>query len=323
MPEVDNRIKMDEHGVCQLCHKHKSLQIPKAVQSKYNLDALLKKVDTYKTATAGGYDCAVAISGGKDSIMVLYLAKELLHLRPLGVFIDNGFMTSELYQNAINAADSLGVDLVMFKTDLFKQVFKYILLTKQPFYYCRLCHALIAKLVHDVANLHGITLILGGFTKGQDFLKLPELFWIFKITDDFVTNELSQESTFQEITEMFPNLAKYFSDRYSHIHEISPFWYVEWNEKEIIQTISDKAGFKVPTLSWPDRSSNCLFNFVSQHLAVRHFGYSQHEPELSTLVRKNEMSRERALDIVNTPITQSHLDMVLDRMDLTYKDIIE
>lgn len=322
MPEGE-RSPLDHEGVCSLCRKHETLRIPQAAQQKYSIEALVEKIERSKKSTPGGYDCAVSISGGKDSIMVLYVARERLGLNPLGIFIDNGFSTQELYTNAMNASETLGVNLVVFKTDLYRRLFKFILQTRKPFYFCRLCHALIDKMVQDVADRFGITLVLGGFTKGQDFLKLPELFWIFKATDDFIAEELSAKPEFSIVAEMFPNLAKYFSDRYSHIQKLSPFWYMEWNEDEIIRTITEKAGFKTPTLSWPIRSSNCLFNFLSQHLAMHHFGYSQHEPELSTLVRKGEMTRERALEIVNTPITEQQIKMVLDIVGLSYEDIVD
>jgi len=50
-------------------------------------------------------------------------------------------------------------------------------------------------------------------------------------------------------------------------------------------------------------------NFLRKSL----FGYSQHEVEISTLVRNGEMSRQRALDIVNTPISREHIDMALQK----------
>ena len=322
MPEVEDRIILDQEGVCNICRKNEKIKFKDVVKRKYSVEALVKKIETYKTVSPDGYDCVVSVSGGKDSIMVLYLAKEKLNLNPLGVFIDNGFTTPDLYKNAQNAADSLGVDLVIFKTSLFKKIFRYILLKKQPFYYCRLCHGIIEKVIHDIAHKFGISLILGGFTKGQDYLKLQELYWIFELTDSFILNELSKEPEFKSIAEMFPNNTKYFSENYQGIHSLSPLWYMKWDEDEIIATISKKVGFKVPGKSWPDRSSNCLFNFVSQHLAVKQFGYSQHEPELSTLVRSLEITRERAVEIINTPIESETIASILDTIDLTYNDIV-
>jgi len=322
MPETKNYIFFDEEGVCNICRKHEKLNKQIKIKREYSYETLKVKINKVKINTSNQYDCAVAVSGGKDSIMTLYIAKKMLELSPLAIFIDNGFSTDELYKNSVNAADSLGIDLIIFKTDIFKKMFRYVLLTKQPFYYCRLCHAIIDKLVKDICIKYGINLVLGGFTKGQDYIKIPELFHVFKTTDDFIKKELSKVKEFNQITEMFPDLTGYFSAKYPSIINISPFWYMNWNEDDIVNTISGELEFVTPKISWPIRSSNCLFNFISQFLAVKHFGYSQHESELSTLIRKNEITREKALEIINTPISREEIQNVLNILDLKYKDII-
>jgi hypothetical protein len=60
---------------------------------------------------------------------------------------------------------------------------------------------------------------------------------------------------------------------------------------------------------------------VCQKLALEWFGYSQHEAEISTLVRSGEMTRQRALEIIETPITQRDLDLALKRIGLGPADI--
>jgi hypothetical protein len=321
MPETPNYVTLTG-GICNICRQTEELERKITIKKTYNFQALLEKTNQIRRTRGGQPDCVIGISGGKDSLMTLYIAKEQLGLSPLGVFIDNGFATEELFDNAMNAADALGIDLIIYKTDLFKRLFKYILQTKQPFYYCRLCHALIDKLIRDIALKYNINLVMGGYTKGQDYIKHPELFWIFKATDDFIGNELAKEAEFTSVTEIFPNLAKYFMTRYASIYSVSPFFYLKWDEEEIINLITDKLHFKTPRVSWPQRSSNCLFNFVSQFLAVKHFGYSQHEVELSGLIRKNEISRVRALEIIDTPISVPEIQLVLDRLGLRYKDIV-
>jgi hypothetical protein len=321
MPETPKYVTLTD-GVCNICRQTEQLEQKITIKKTYDFQALLAKTNKIKRTRSGQSDCVIGISGGKDSIMTLYIAKEQLGLSPLGVFIDNGFATEDLYDNAINAADALGIDLIIYKTDLFKRIFKDILQTKQPFYYCRLCHAIIDKLVRDIALKYNINLVMGGYTKGQDYLKHPELFWIFKATDDFISDELSKKVEFSSITEMFPNLAKYFMTRYHSVYSVSPFFYVKWDEDEVINLITAKLRFKTPRVSWPQRSSNCLFNFISQYLAVKYFGYSQHEVELSGLIRKKEISRVRALEIIETPIGAPEIQLVLDRIGLRYEDIV-
>ena len=85
--------------------------------------------------------------------------------------------------------------------------------------------------------------------------------------------------------------------------------------------ITKELKFKLPKKSWPNKSSNCSFNFVAQHLAIQQFGYAQHEVELSNLVRSGELTRERAEEIINSPITREDMDISLNKLGVKLEDI--
>ncbi|MDD2390799.1 MAG: hypothetical protein PHP23_13825 [Desulfobacterales bacterium] len=293
---------------------------PKKSSKKLGIGQLVKDIEKRKNVNRNRNDCVVSLSGGKDSLGILHIAKNVLHLNPVAVFIDNGFIPEQLFKNAFNAADAMGVELQIVKDDDFAKVFRKILLTKKPFYYCRICHAMIDRHVRETARKNDLRLILGGFTKGQNYLRMRELYGIFKDTDRVTIEEMAGE--YDYIKEMFPNLAVYFHRKYKEIASISPFWYIKWSEDELIDFLAEHYGFSIPTKSWPDRSSNCLFNYVAQYMAEKKFGYSQHEVELSTLIRNGEITRERAIEILNTPITVEQLDEVLSMVDLTLEDIL-
>ena len=55
---------------------------------------------------------------------------------------------------------------------------------------------------------------------------------------------------------------------------------------------------------------------------MAYYGYSQHEAEISTLVRNGELDRGRALEIIETPITRRHIDLALERIGLTGDAIV-
>lgn len=318
MPEVKPHIILDKNGVCNLCSKNEKI---KGEEKLNDINLLIKKINKYKS-TDSRYDCAVSVSGGKDSIMTLYIAKKILNLNPLAIFIDNGFACDEMYSNVKNATDILKVDLEIFKTSKVKELFKYLLEQKKPIYYCRVCHALIDLNIREICAKNNISLILGGYTKGQNYLKNFELHWIYKMSDENTKELLADNEEFKFISDLFPNIAAYFSKKFKPMIQISPFWYIKWDESEIISTISKELKFKSPNKSWPANSTNCLFNYVSQYLSRKYFGYSQHEAENSYLVRNGELNRERALEIINTPITNEDLSTVLEKLDLKLENII-
>jgi hypothetical protein len=275
------------------------------------------------TATAGNFcNALVALSGGKDSTMALYVTVTELRLRPLAVFIDNGFCTEAMYSNVRNATEKLGVDLIIFAPQLIKNLFKYLLLNRSRVYYCRICNALIDYYLRAIALQHGITLLITGHTKGQEFLKATELFWIYRESDVNLLKAIAGQPEFKLVADMFASLTLYFHRHFGSITQVAPFHYINYREQNILDVLTNKLGYTLPEVSWPQGSTNCLFNFVSQSLTVNHFGYSQHEAEISALVRNGEMTRQRALEIIESPISESEIDLALAKLNLTCKDIV-
>ena len=323
MPETAGRIVLDANGLCTACVKHQRPDAGASRSASGNRDELLRKVaQSRNQAVSSPYDAMVALSGGKDSTMALYVAVKELKLRPVAVFVDNGFCTDDIYNNVRSATERLGVDLVIYRPQLIKSLFKFLLLSRSRVYYCRICNALIDYFLRVIALQHGTPLLISGHTKGQDFLKATELFWIYRESDANLLAAIAVKPEFRLIAEMFASLALYFHKHFGSITQVAPFHYLGYEEKEILSVLTSELGYALPGISWPQGSTNCLFNFVSQSLTGNYFGYSQHEAEISALVRNGEMTRERALEIIDTPISETQIDLALAKLNLTCKDII-
>ncbi|MDE6426704.1 MAG: phosphoadenosine phosphosulfate reductase family protein [Ruminococcus sp.] len=326
MPEVKGHLELDENGLCSLCREAEEIQ--KSEEKKFfNFDdkspeekkaVFLKKIERFRTG--GKYDCMVAVSGGKDSIMTLSVAHEL-GLKVLALFVDNGFALPEMYDNIRNAADAMDIDWLTLRTTKMKKIFKALLESRKNIYYCRVCHILLEDIIKTTCINNNIRLVLGGYTKGQSYLKQNALSWIFEESDRNTLEVLRADGSFPEYIELFEDPIKYAMKNYRGVMQISPFKYLEYDEEKIIRTLQEKYNFRLPEKSWPAHSTNCSFNYVSQYLAVKQFGYSQHETEFSDLVRSGEMAREQAENLMNTPVTEKDLENALDVLGLT-KDVI-
>ncbi len=320
MPETPGHVGLDGSGLCQYCAKEGRQEQARAPQ-RSGLAALTADIAAAREKNTGPYDCLVALSGGKDSTMALHIAVRRLGLKPLAVFIDNGFCVEAMYRNVQNAADRLGVDLLVFKPRLVMDLFRHLLTQGTRVYFCRICNGLIDYYIRNAALQHGIGLVLSGHTKGQEFLKGTELFWIYRASDTALVEAVRERPEFALPADMFASYTMFFHRRFASLSLISPFHYLDYAEDDILSTIAGELGWALPEVSWPSGSTNCLFNFVSQKLACGWFGYSQHEAELSMLVRRGEMSRERCLEIIQTPITEPELSMALGRIGLGLSDI--
>ncbi len=323
MPKVKDYVTIDSSGRCSVCNKYEdTLKVEGQNQQPEGFGELKRKVEMLKKNHTGKYDCAVGISGGKDSMMILHIAKKELKLNPLAIFIDNGFALEEMSQNIESIIGKLGIDLITYRPHEVRNLFIHLLKSKKSIYYCRLCHELLDVYIREVASAHGVNLLLGGYTKGQEYVKSDELFWIYDISDKNVDEVLLQDPQFKEIQYISNNHAIYLYEKFESMGQVNPFQYIRYDEKGIIKFLTDEYGFKVPKKSWPADSTNCLFNYVSQHLAVKNFGYSQHETEVSTLVRKNEITRERALEVIEAPIPMEYIEEALAKLGLKYEDIV-
>lgn len=329
MPEIKGHLEFNEKGICSLCQEAEALSVaeekPTALQfesksPEEKKEIFLKKIKRFRSN--GKYDCAVAVSGGKDSIMTLAIAHDL-GLHPLALFVDNGFALPEMFDNIRNATDAMHIDWITFRTTEMKRIFRTLLESKKPIYYCRVCHILLEDIIKTTCLQNDIHLILGGYTKGQSYLKQDALSWIFEESDRNTLEVLQADGSFEKYIELFSDPIKYAVKHHRGVTQISPFKYLDYDEEKIIRTLEENYHFQLPENSWPAHSTNCAFNYVSQYLAVNQFGYSQHETEFSDLVRSGEMTRQQAETLINTPITEQSLRDALEILNLTLDVIPE
>lgn len=114
----------------------------------------------------------------------------------------------------------------------------------KPIYYCRVCHALIDNAIRRIAHQNGIDLILGGYTKGQQYIRNSELFWIYKESDENAVELFRTMSGYEDYADLIHNQNKYFREHYGNMRLLSPFKYIEWNEDKILDI--HHPGIEVP-----------------------------------------------------------------------------
>lgn len=115
MPDTRPGLKFDENGVCTAClhyEKQKSTDWDKRWKE---LEELCEK---YRDSNGKGYDCAIAISGGKDSHFQTYIMKEKLGMNPLLLAVGNVDWTETGRKNFNNISDTFGCDIISFQPNV-------------------------------------------------------------------------------------------------------------------------------------------------------------------------------------------------------------
>jgi len=129
MPDTRPGIKFDENGVCYACI-HYDMQ--KKTDWGKRWKELENLCDKYRGCNGKGYDCAIAVSGGKDSHFQLYTIKEKLKMNPVLLTAGNIDWTETGRKNLDNLSEVFGCDIIMSYPNrhvskiMFKKAFKEI-----------------------------------------------------------------------------------------------------------------------------------------------------------------------------------------------------
>ena len=123
MPDTRPGIRFNEEGVCQACLNYDAR---KNIDWDQRFAELAKLCGIHRKDT--GYDCIIAVSGGKDSHWQVHVMKELMGMHPLLVSVEDNFpMTDAGAHNIKNISEEFGCDIISLKPNIKdqKMVMKY------------------------------------------------------------------------------------------------------------------------------------------------------------------------------------------------------
>lgn len=117
MPDTRPGITFDENGICSACSHYEQ-------RSKVDWNARWKELealcDKYRGCNGpGNYDCAVAVSGGKDSHFQVHVLKDLLGMHPILFTVEDNFpMTEAGKHNLQNLSEEFDCTVISCKPDI-------------------------------------------------------------------------------------------------------------------------------------------------------------------------------------------------------------
>jgi len=120
-------------GLCNMCMTYKQ---------NFKPEILTSELETFmNTPRENGarLDAVVAFSGGKDSTVSLYLAREKYKLNVVAVLVNNDFIPKAVIENGRNFCRKIGVDLVVLHIDFVPHVKKMMDKRFRNGYPCYLC----------------------------------------------------------------------------------------------------------------------------------------------------------------------------------------
>ena len=111
MPNTRPGITFNEEGICSACQSYENR---KNVDYKKRFEELKQICDKYRGCNGpNGYDCMIAVSGGKDSHFQVHILKEVMGMNPILFSVEDNFpMTEAGKHNVHNISEVFGCDLI-------------------------------------------------------------------------------------------------------------------------------------------------------------------------------------------------------------------
>ena len=112
MPNTRPGLKFDENGVCVACINYAK---QKTTDWDKRLTELKTLCDKYRGSNGNGCDCAIAVSGGKDSHFQIYIMKEVMKMNPVLLTVGNMDWTETGRKNLDNISDVFGCEIIVLQ----------------------------------------------------------------------------------------------------------------------------------------------------------------------------------------------------------------
>ncbi|MBM3325093.1 MAG: hypothetical protein FJY66_05440 [Calditrichaeota bacterium] len=334
MPDTVPGITYDEHGVCSLCRKYVKTE-PKGEAAFREILSSLPK--------GRSYDCAVPLSGGRDSTFVLYLAKKEFGLNPLAVNHDNEFRNPQSVKNMERACQRLGVELAVIrsKRDIAHKIvhcnvraatnlgLPYVVTA-----FCRQCDYGYHSVVYIEAAKRGIPLILWGDSPDESTLavrsralsRLMRSRYHKLLSRHFYATEFY--SLLQRIEFMVSPSALFSRAtpplRNPNMREIRIFDYLPWDRKRIKDTIMNELGWEKPAGHISTWRTDCLLHEITNFFYGMVLACTQDCMGYCNMINSGQMTRAEALAQEEEALKMewSHVARLLEEhVGLTRRDV--
>ena len=116
MPSTRPGISFDQGGYCSACQSFERRATTDWNMRWKELEAICEK---YRGMNGEEYDCAIAVSGGKDSHFQVHLMKNVMGMNPILFSVEDNFpMTEAGRHNIKNISEEFGCNIISLKPDI-------------------------------------------------------------------------------------------------------------------------------------------------------------------------------------------------------------
>ena len=290
-------ISFDDDGVSNFAKNFRKLceMYPRGEEGKKKWNNL---VDIIKeTSKKLKYDCLVGVSGGTDSSFLLHLLKKVYGLRVLAVNLDNGWNSEIAVENIKKMTKDLDIDLYTWVIDYeeVKKVLRAYLYSALPWVDAP-TDLSINTILYEVARKEKIRYIMNGSDFRTEGKQPIELTYIDSKQFNYIIKKFGNFSPKQYPYHSPVDLLKY--KFVHHIDNVRPYYYLDY-QKKLAQE------FLLKNYNWTyyggHHHENTFTKFIIGYWMPVKFGIDKRKITLSAQIMTGEISRKKALEIINVP----------------------
>ena len=287
---------LNSQGIGKFCREYNEKQMQTNDYSRKKYEEDLEQA-IQECRGKGEYDCLVPLSGGKDSIYLLYKLKFKYNLKILA-FTTNVNIPDIAWKNINNCIKRLDIDHITYTPSFtfYTKLFQHLLKNQEKrgavytisYVYAPLFEGDAIKL----AIQKEIPLILAGYSPGQPEPERMLYEFSPKLIreTDWTPPALRQSNRFNEAElALFYNPQNYPSDtRFPRY--LAPFHAWEYNQQTIINEVAGRGLVAAKSHANPILT-NYPINWLLMYSDLKHFGYNPYHPEFSALIREGKASK--------------------------------
>jgi N-acetyl sugar amidotransferase len=328
MDTTDALIFFDSNGVCDHCNTFQTNIFPHWQYGRFAESSLEQIVEAIRLEGKGkDFDCIIGMSGGIDSSYLVYVAKEVLGLRPLVFHVDAGWNSDIAVSNIERLVDGLGLDLFTEVIDweemqdlqraFFRSGVSHID-TPQD-------HAFFATM-YKFATQHNVRHILTGANISTECIRNP-IEWMYYQSDSRQIKDIHRLFGERQLKN-FPLTSilwhKVWLPYVKGIKVVRPLNFIPYVKAEAKQLLMDRFDWK----PYPQKHFESRFTrFYESYWLPERFGYDVRRVQFSSLIVTGQMTRDEALTELQKPpydSTTIHQDIefIANKLDITVEDLM-
>ena len=327
MDTTDQKIEFDEHGVCDHCKTFYEKVLPTwrfGNHSVEQLENLTKKIK--KAGKNRDFDCIIGMSGGIDSSYLVYVAKEILGLRPLVFHVDAGWNSRIAVTNIENIVDKLGLDLYTEVIDWEEMKDLQLAFLKSGVSHIDTPqdHSFFATM-YKFANKHNVKNILTGANFSTECIRNP-IEWMYYQSDTTQIRDIHNKFGERALSQ-FPLTSilwykvwlPYFKDIKVH----TPLNLMPYVKEDAKKLLIEKFDWQ----PYPQKHFESRFTkFYESYWLPERFGYDVRKVQLSSLILTEQMSRPEALRSLQKPSynkeeIRQEIEFVANKLDISVDEL--